>query len=192
MAGHWVATDQTGWLTGRDRTKANILRVLQAGKPSAEVVYRRLPPGRRLQVLASRGVLQHVSDGSSSYASSPSFHEKNILIGASRLDNFSVAPGHTFDFNREIGQVDASTGFVKRFVILNVTLSKEDGGRIYQVSTIIFRTLYQAGLPVVERHQHIHCVRCYDPVGFEATVYAPYKNLRMKNDTGKYLFIQAS
>ena len=29
-------------------------------------------------------------------------------------------------------------------------------------------------------------------MGFEATVYAPEKNLRMKNDTGKYLFVQAS
>ena len=52
--------------------------------------------------------------------------------------------------------------------------------------------MYLAGLPIIERHEHSHRVEYYDPVGFEATVYAPAKNLRMKNDTGKYLFVQAS
>ena len=77
-------------------------------------------------------------------------------------------------------------------MIAGGTLSKEDGGGICQVSTTIFRALYRAGLPITERHEHSHRVEYYDPVGFEATVYAPYKNLRMKNDTGQYLFIQAA
>lgn len=192
VGGRWVATEQTGWIADRDRTKANILKALKAGKSSAEVAYKRVVPARSVKLLASRGVLRHVSTGSSSYAGSPSFREKNILVGADKLDNFFIAPGHTFDFNREIGQIDASTGFVKGFVISGGTLSKEDGGGICQVSTTIFRALYKAGLPIVERHEHSHRVRYYDPVGFEATVYAPAKNLRMKNDTGRSLFVQAS
>ena len=192
VGGRWVATEQTGWVADRDRTKANILRALKAGKHTAEVAYKRVVPARSVKLLAARGVLHHVSTGTSSYAGSPSFREKNILVGADKLDNFFIAPGHVFDFNREVGQLDASTGFVKGFVISGGTLEKEDGGGICQVSATIFRALYRAGLPVVERHQHSHRVRYYDPVGFEATVYAPAKNLRMKNDTGKYLLIQAS
>ncbi len=71
-------------------------------------------------------------------------------------------------------------------------MGKEDGGGICQVSATIFRALYKAGLPITERHEHSHRVKYYDPVGFEATVYAPAKNLRMKNDTGAYLMIQAT
>ena len=148
-------------------------------------------PQRSVQLLAQRGVLNYVTTGTSSYAGSPDFREKNILVGASKLDNFFIAPGHVFDFNNEIGQIDASTGFVKGFVISDGTLQKEDGGGICQVSTTIFRALYKAGLPIVERHDHSHRVKYYDPVGFEATVYAPDLNLKMKNDTGKYLFVQA-
>ncbi|MDK2013319.1 MULTISPECIES: VanW family protein [unclassified Deinococcus] len=192
VKGSWVATDQTGWTLDRAATKANLLKAILSGKQTAQVEVRRAVPDRSVKLLAQRGVLWHVAAGSSNYAGSPDFRERNILVGASKLDNFFIAPGHEFNFNEEIGQIDASTGFVKGFVISGGTLSKEDGGGICQVSTTIFRALYTAGLPITERHEHSHRVKYYDPVGFEATVYAPSKNLRMKNDTGKHLFIQAS
>ena len=192
VGGHWVASQQSGWTLDRTRTKQNLLKAILAGKRSAEAVVKINVPQRSVQVLAERGVLAHVSTGSSSYKGSASFRETNILVGAVKLDNFFVAPGHTFDFAKEVGDISASTGFVKGYVISGGTLEKEDGGGICQVSTTIFRAMYQAGLPIVERHEHSHRVEYYDPVGFEATVYAPAKNLRMKNDTGKYLFVQAS
>nr|WP_255677078.1 VanW family protein [Deinococcus sp. 23YEL01] len=192
VSGSWVATDQTGWTLNRAATKANLLKAILAGKDTAQVVVKRAVAARSVKLLAKRGVLWHVATGQSSYAGSPDFREKNILVGASKLDNFFIAPGHEFNFNEEIGQIDASTGFVKGFVISGGTLTKEDGGGICQVSTTVFRALYQAGLPITERHEHSHRVKYYDPVGYEATVYAPGKNLRMKNDTGQHLFIQAS
>lgn len=189
--GRWIAADQTGWLFDRDRTKANLLKAIRSGKGQAQVAFKEIRPRRSVALLARRGVLTHVAAGTSSYAGSPSFRERNILVGASKLDNFFIPPGHEFNFNEEIGQIDASTGFVKGFVISGGTLEKEDGGGICQVSTTIFRALYKAGLPITERHEHSHRVKYYDPVGFESTVYAPDKNLRMKNDTGAYLMIQA-
>ena len=192
VGGHWVAAQQSGWTLDRDKTKQSILKAILAGRSSAEAVVKINVPQRSVQVLAGRGVLAHVSTGTSSYKGSPTFRETNILVGAVKLDNFFVAPGHTFDFAKEVGDISASTGFVKGYVISGGTLEKEDGGGICQVSTTIFRAMYQAGLPIVERHEHSHRVEYYDPVGFEATVYAPAKNLRMKNDTPAYLFVQAS
>ncbi|ULH14628.1 VanW family protein [Deinococcus sp. KNUC1210] len=192
VGGHWIARQQNGWTLDRAATKANILKAALAGQDSAEAVYTVTAPQRSVQLLAERGVLSHVSSGSSSYRGSPGFRETNILVGAQKLDNFFVAPGHTFDFAREVGDISASTGFVKGYVISGGTLEKEDGGGLCQVSTTIFRAMYRAGLPIVERHEHSHRVEYYDPVGFEATVYAPQKNLRMKNDTAAYLFVQAS
>ena len=192
VSGHWIATQQNGWTLDRDATKANVLKAILAGQSSAEAVVKVTAPTRSVQVLAERGVLNHVSVGSSSYKGSPAGRVTNVLVGAQKLDNFFVAPGHTFDFAKEVGDISAATGFVKGYVISGGTLEQEDGGGICQVSTTIFRAMYKAGLPIVERHEHSHRVEYYDPVGFEATVYAPAKNLRMKNDTGKYLFVQAS
>ncbi|MGY2895131.1 VanW family protein [Deinococcus sp. UYEF24] len=192
VGGHWIASQQNGLTLDRDATKANVLKAIMSGQSSAEAVVKVTAPTRSVQLLADRGVLAHVSTGASSYKGSPAFRDTNVLVGAAKLDNFFVAPGHTFDFAKEVGDISASTGFVKGYVISGGTLEKEDGGGICQVSTTIFRAMYQAGMPIVERHEHSHRVEYYDPVGFEATVYAPQKNLRMKNDTGKYLFVQAS
>ena len=192
VGGHWIAAQQDGWTLDRNATKANVLKAILAGQSSAEAVVKVTAPTRSVQLLADRGVLAHVSTGESSYKGSPAGRVTNVLVGATKLDNFFVAPGHTFDFAKEVGDISASTGFVKGYVISGGTLEKEDGGGICQVSTTIFRAMYQAGMPIVERHEHSHRVEYYDPVGFEATVYAPQKNLRMKNDTGKYLFVQAS
>jgi vancomycin resistance protein YoaR len=190
--GHWIAWQQNGFTLDRVKTKQNILKAIVDGQSSAEAVFSVRAPVRSVQVLAERGVLFHVSRGGSSYKDSPPSRVTNVLVGAQKLDNFFVAPGHTFDFAKEVGDISASTGFVKGYVISGGTLAQEDGGGICQVSTTLFRAMYQAGLPVVERHEHSHRVEYYDPVGFEATVYAPEKNLRMKNDTPQYLFVQAS
>ncbi|ADV66378.1 VanW family protein [Deinococcus maricopensis] len=192
VKGSWVATQQTGWRVDRVATKKALLNALQDGKGEVKVTLNHVVPARNVRTLAERGVLYHVASGTSSFRGSPDFRVTNIIVGAQKLDNFFIAPGHTFDFNKEVGVINAQTGFVKGFVISGGTLSKEDGGGICQVSTTIFRAMYQAGLPVVERHEHSHRVHYYDPVGFEATVYAPTKNLRMKNDTDKHLFVQAS
>ncbi|WP_425146677.1 VanW family protein [Deinococcus sp.] len=192
VGGHWIATQHNGWTLDREATKVSILKAIAAGQHSAEAIVKVTAPQRSVQLLSERGVLAHVSTGSSSYKGSPPFRVTNVLVGATKLDNFFIAPGHTFDFAKEVGDISASTGFVKGYVISGGTLEKEDGGGICQVSTTIFRAMYQAGLPIVERHEHSHRVEYYDPVGFEATVYAPVKNLRMKNDTAAYLFVQAS
>jgi vancomycin resistance protein YoaR len=192
VGGQWTATDQIGWVFDRDGTKANLQKAILEGEPSARVAFQRVVPERSVERLAQRGVLWHVASGQSSHAGSPAFREKNILVGAAKLDNFFIAPDHEFDFNEEIGQIDASTGFVPGFIIAGGTLQKEDGGGICQVSTTIFRAMYNAGLPITDRSEHSHRVKYYDPVGFEATVYAPYKNLKVRNDTPAHLFVQAS
>jgi len=192
VKGNWVASQQTGWEVDRAKTKAALRSAIASGKSSATIVLDRREPKRSVRDWARRGILYHYGSGTSNFAGSPSFRVKNILVGAKRLEERYVEPGQEFDFNAYVGKIDKTTGFVPGFVISDGTLSKEDGGGICQVSATIFRTAYNAGLPITERHQHSHRVSYYDPVGFEATVYAPAKNFKFKNNTGKPLFIQAS
>lgn len=192
VGGKWVATDQPEWKLDRKATEAKILEAIRAGEKSVEVVYNEKVPQRSVALLIERGVLTNLSSARSSFTGSPDFRVKNIVVGASKLDYLWIAPGEVFDFNKTIGEISAKTGYVPGYVIAGNTLVMEDGGGICQVSTTIFRAMWEAGLPIVERQQHSHRVGYYDPIGYEATVYAPSKNLRMKNDTDKYLFVQAS
>ena len=190
--GRWIARQQTGWVVDRRATKNNILKAVQAGKNEAEVDLRRVEPKRSVRDWAQAGILYHVSGGESNFAGSPSFRVKNILVGAKKLEERYVNPGEDFDFNAYVGEIDKKNGFVKGYVISGGTLSKEDGGGICQVSATIFRAAYQGGFPITERHEHSHRVKYYDPVGYEATVYAPTKNFKFRNDSKAPLFIQAS
>jgi vancomycin resistance protein YoaR len=189
--GSWVARQRSAWKVNEEQTRKNLFEAIKAGRNTAEVALEVTPPRRNVQNWADSGITTLFGKGSSSFKGSPSFRVRNIIVGASKLDNDYLKDGAELDFNGSVGAINKATGFVEGFVIIGGTLEKEDGGGICQVSTTLFRAAYNAGLPVTERHEHSHRVTYYDPVGFEATVYAPTKNLKFKNDSGGTLLIQA-
>ncbi|BDP42299.1 hypothetical protein DAETH_22680 [Deinococcus aetherius] len=192
VGGIWTAQAQTGWTVQRDVTERALLGALREGRRTAQVEVGLTPPARSVRTLRERGVVAHLAAGESSFAGSPDFRIHNIRVGGGRLHGGWVEPGAVFDFNARTGPINRERGFVPGYVIAGGTLALEDGGGICQVSTTVFRAAYLAGLPIVERHAHSHQVAYYDPVGFEATVYAPSKNLRFRNDTGRPLLVQVS
>ena len=188
--GSWIARQRSAWSVDEKTTRANLLSAIKAGKSSAAVALEVKAPQRNVRNWVESGITTLYGKGLSSFKGSPEFRVRNIIVGASKLDNDYIAKGAELDFNASVGDINKATGFVEGFVIIGGTLEKEDGGGICQVSTTLFRAAYSSGLPITERHQHSHRVSYYDPVGFEATVYAPDKNLKFKNDTGKTLLIQ--
>ncbi len=190
--GHWVGRQQSGWTVDRGATKQKLLTALQGGAGEVGIVLNVTPPGDGVDKLARGGILYHFGSGQSSYRGSPSFRETNILVGAKKFDGKLLADGDELDFNATVGTINGANGFVPGYIISGNTLAKEDGGGICQVSTTMFRAAYESGLPITAREQHSYRVHYYDPVGYEATVYAPYKNLKFKNDTGSGLLIQTT
>lgn len=190
--GRWVGRQQSGWTVDREATKQKLLAAIRNGAGEAEIVVNVTPPGDGVDKLAQGGILYHFGSGQSSYRGSPSFRETNILVGARKFDGKLLADGDELDFNATVGDINGKSGFVPGYIISGNTLAKEDGGGLCQVSTTMFRAAYESGLPITERKQHSYRVHYYDPVGYEATVYAPYKNLKFKNDTGAGLLIQAT
>ncbi len=191
VKGNWIAQQQTGWKVDAKKTRDNLLEALKNGDSEAKIVLELTPPKRSVKDFADRGILFHFGGGQSSFAGSPTFRVKNILVGANKIDQRYIEAGDEFNFGAYVGDIDKKNGFVKGLIISGGTLALEDGGGICQVSTTIFRAAYLSGLPITERHEHSHVVHYYDPIGLEATVYTPEKNFKFKNDTAKALFIQA-
>ena len=188
----WAAQGQTGWTVERDATDAAFLAAAQQNGPDVAVSLKLIAPGRSVRTLKEAGVVAHIAAGKSSFAGSPEFRVHNIRVGSAKLSGLWLARGEVFDFNGSLGRISASSGFVPGYIISGGSLALEDGGGVCQISTTVFRAAYLAGLPIVERHAHSHQVAYYDPPGFEATVYAPSKNLRFANDTAAPLLIQSS
>lgn len=149
-------------------------------------------PTLKLADLPSPAGLELIARGESTYYGSSPERRTNVAVAASKIDGTVVAAGQDFSFLQALGGITADNGFVGGLIISGGRTVDGLGGGVCQVSTTAFRALYLAGLPVVERNQHSYRVGYYEPqVGFEAAVYDPGVDLKMKNDTGAALLIRA-
>lgn len=141
------------------------------------------------------GIKELIGHGSSKFAHSIPGRIHNVALAASRINGRLIAPKTNFSFNDALGDVSSTTGFEQAYIIKDGKTILGDGGGVCQVSTTLFRAALNAGLPITERWAHAYRVGYYEedsPPGLDATVYAPSNDLKIKNDTGNYILIQAN
>lgn len=117
-----------------------------------------------------------------SYAGGTEGRNRNIEIGTKRIDGMIIPPGGVFSFTKAIGLVTAEDGYSEEKIFLNGEVTKGLGGGLCQVSTTLFRSVLDAGLPVTERYNHSYTVSRYD-VGLDATYADPGPDFKFKNDS---------
>ncbi|GGJ71548.1 hypothetical protein GCM10008939_14900 [Deinococcus aquiradiocola] len=148
-------------------------------------------PTLKLADLPDASKLTLIATGRSTYYHSSPARRVNVANAAAKINGAVVAPGENFSFLDTLGGISPENGFVTGLIISAGRTVDGLGGGVCQVSTTVFRALYQAGLPVVERNQHAYRVGYYEPqVGFEAAVYDPGKDLKLKNDTGGPILVK--
>ena len=152
-----------------------------------------LEPEIRLASISRWGIKELVGKGSSLFAGSAPERVHNIVTGANKINGLIIKPEQTFSFNEFLGEISSRTGFTAAFVIKNGKTVLDDGGGICQVSTTMFRTALNAGLPIIERTAHAYRVGYYEQdskPGMDATIYLPSVDLKFKNDYQSALLIQ--
>lgn len=140
------------------------------------------------------GIKELLGRGTSSFRHSSSIRNFNIAKGASIVNRILVAPGEEFSFLKNLGEVTLDNGFKKAYVIKKGKTELDVGGGICQVSTTLFRAMFNAGLDITARTAHAYRVQYYEEdsrPGFDATVFIPSPDLKFKNDTGHYVLIQS-
>lgn len=109
----------------------------------------------------------------------------NIALGAGRLDGVLIAPGEIFSFWALIGRPSPEAGFEIGRSIRGGTVGGEIGGGLCQVSGIAYELLLRGGLTALERYPHSHDLYTeaerFTPLGMDATVVWPYRDLRLAN-----------
>ncbi|NJK46276.1 MAG: vancomycin resistance protein [Pleurocapsa sp. SU_196_0] len=185
----WVAKQQSGWTVDEATTRTSVLEALKTNKSLARVSLRRIPPARNVYNWFERGIRYHFGGGESSFRGSPSFRVQNIIAGSRQVDLTYLKAGEVFDFNARV-KISSTLGFVEGYIISGGTLVKDIGGGICQVSTTVWSSRVPGWVAIVQRNNHSYRVHYYDPPGFEATVFSPYKNLKFRNDTSTDMFIQ--
>lgn len=158
-----------------------------------EAELEKTPPKIATGEVNDLGIVELIGKGESYYAHSITNRIFNVELAAARINGVLVPPGEEFSFNQEVGEITGATGYKTAYVIANGRTELGDGGGVCQVSTTLFRAVMAAGLPISERWAHAYRVGYYEQnsePGFDATVYAPSKDFKFRNDTPGYILIQ--
>ncbi|WP_161882269.1 VanW family protein [Deinococcus alpinitundrae] len=190
--GQWAVVQHNSFKVDTGAARAALAAAIKDGQttlvrltPTGSVA-----PKRTLDYFVSRGITAFLAGGQTGYDGSSPARITNIHVGTRAFQD-QLFEGNTFSFNRMLGPITTRAGFVTGLVIAGERTASGIGGGICQVSTTVFRALYGAGLPIVERRNHSYQVYYYDPQGLDATIYQPSQDLRFANDTGGALWFQS-
>ena len=152
-----------------------------------------IKPEIKLSDINEYGIEEFIAEGKSDFSHSIPQRIHNIILAASKFNGVLIPKGKEFSFNDTIGDISSLTGYQPAYIIKEGKTVLGDGGGVCQVSTTLFRAALNAGLPIIERNAHAYRVGYYEndsQPGFDATVYSPTVDLKIKNDTPGYILIE--
>ncbi len=148
---------------------------------------------------AELGIIQIVAQGTTYFYGSSEARIQNIVAAAERYEGVLVAPNEIFSMGSYLGDVSLENGFAEALIIYGGRTIKGVGGGVCQVSTTLFRTVFLAGYPVIERYSHAYRVTYYEKTisgendsqlaGMDATVYFPLVDFKFQNDTPYWMLM---
>ncbi len=134
-----------------------------------------------------------IGEGKSDYTHSIPERVHNIILAASKFNGILIPKGEVYSFNSGIGDISSYSGYKPAYIIKAGKTVLGDGGGVCQVSTTFFRAALNTGLPIIERNAHAYRVGYYEndsKPGFDATIFTPTVDLKVKNDTPGAILIQ--
>lgn len=129
------------------------------------------------------GVISEISSFTTQYSSGAEARTNNIHTAADLLNNSIIkANGGSWSFNDTAGEATEDKGYQNAGAIVGGEYSDAIGGGICQVATTVFNSIYDAGYPITERHNHTLHIESY-PKGRDAAIAYPYMDLVWQNDS---------
>ena len=108
---------------------------------------------------------------------------QNLRAALRGIDGVVIGAGEIFSFWRQVGRPTQRRGFVAGRELREGCMIATIGGGLCQLSNALYEAALDAGLEVVERHQHTRVVpgsRAAE--GRDATVFWNYLDLRLRSD----------
>ncbi|MEG0071669.1 MAG: VanW family protein [Raoultibacter sp.] len=139
----------------------------------------------------SYGLVTCFADYTTEYTAGIAGRNHNIHLAADLLNNSIIKSGSNWSFNDIAGNCNEKAGFQAAGSIVDGEYTDEIGGGICQVATTVFNAVYNAGFPVVQRHNHSLYIASY-PAGRDAAVSYPDLDLVWKNDSASDVLFQMS
>lgn len=156
-----------------------------------QLVIGEVEPEITTEAAQAMGIKDKLATYTTNYTAGAVNRNVNIHRMADILSGSLVAPGATWSFHETGGPTTVARGFRPAGAIMNGVAVDELGGGICQVSTTVFNTIFEAGLPILQRSPHSRYLSNY-PDGRDAAVSWTVPDLKWENNTGNWVLLTSS
>ena len=175
---------QNGWKLDEEALKATLVGLIQTGKGDLQ-----LPVRETLPMVASDDMEMDMISNIKTDVTFRGFDSRsNVRTALNHFNLFTVYPGDTVSFNDVVGPRTEAMGFR---TAPEYAGSKEElgvGGGVCQASTTLYNAMIQAGMTIIERHNHTMTVAYVEPSQDAAVNYGK-KDFVFRNDTEHAIYI---
>jgi vancomycin resistance protein YoaR len=187
----WVVPAKPGEkLDAQATAEALTIAALKSSERTAEVAVMESEADLTTAEAEAMGVKDLLGSYETEPYSGSSNRQVNVRITTQYAENTLLAPGEEYDFDERVGPRTPERGYELAPGIVGDGIMKDVyGGGICQVSTTLFNAAFEAGLEILERHNHTLYIDHY-PDGRDATVAGQGRNFRFRNDTAQYVWIR--
>ena len=181
-------------------TIANMNASLLEGKHRTKLAFDIMEPAvTDAKTGAELGITELVYAYTSYFRGSSADRVQNIKTASAAFHGLLIPPGGVLSMSDELGDISLDNGYAEAPIILGDETIQGVGGGVCQVSTTLFRTVYFAGFPILERYAHAYRVGYYEQTsggldqnlaGLDATVFVPLVDFKFRNDTDDWLLME--
>jgi vancomycin resistance protein YoaR len=158
---------------------------------TADLTLHTIPADRTTAEAKALGITRRLTTFTTDMGPSSSNRIHNVQLMADYIDGTIVRPGEVFSFNGVVGPRTPERGFLEGQMIVGGLLLPSIGGGVCQTATTLFNNAFEAGLPILERHNHSLYITHY-PLGRDATVSWGGPDLKFGNDLKHAILITTS
>ncbi len=115
----------------------------------------------------------------------------NVRLAAEALNGTIVQPGEEFSFNSVVGQRTAEKGYQEAAAYNSGAVVQEIGGGVCQISSTLYRVVFQSGMEVTFRRSHTFEPNYVTP-GQDAAISWEQPDFRFVNTSDNPIGIRAS
>lgn len=107
----------------------------------------------------------------------------NLKVCANALNGFEIPPGEVFSFNGAVGERTKAKGYEEARILIGDEAGCAVGGGVCQISSTLYNAAKNAGMAILERHDHKNEVH-YVEIGNDAAVSYGTLDFKFKNISG--------
>ena len=78
----------------------------------------------------------------------------NIVLASDKINQTVIEPGATFSYNETVGPTSKKNGFKLSTIFIRGEKYEGYGGGVCQVSSTLYNAAANAGMKIIERHDH--------------------------------------